>query len=98
MLEPVPDSYKDATLTYNDNSVSQVLHYFLLSIVNERKSDVGNAEKDSFVFITLTESSKWVDVKIKQESAGVGSSVSISSERQVDLSFNLLKQGDYILI
>lgn len=100
VLQHAHGSFNDISLRYNDYSVSLELHYLEVMVFNPRSSDVGNANSKSTVSLTLPSLSKWVDVKIKSESPSVGSSISISSDSDLnaDLKFKLLKKNEFIVI
>lgn len=105
VLQNVPGSFNDLSLRYNNYSISQELHYIELMVFNPRTSDVGNAESNSSIIISLPSKSKWIDVKmidvkIKKESPSVGSSVSVSklSPSDAELQFRLLKENESIII
>lgn len=97
VLQRVPGAFDVLSLKYNDYSVSQELHYIEVIVFNQRSSDVGNAETDSSISVSLPVSAKWVDVRIKRESKDVGSSISLPSARQADLKFKLLKNMESII-
>ena len=100
VLQHAHGSFNDISLRYNDYSVSLELHYLEVMVFNPRSSDVGNANTESTVSLTLPSLSKWLDVKIKSESPSVGSSISISLDSDLNavLSFKLLKKNEFIVI
>lgn len=98
VLERLPGSFSHSSLKYDDYSVSQELHYIEVMVFNTRSADVGNAKSQTSVTISLQESAKWVDVKVKKETPLVGSTVSVSSEREVQIMFDLLKKNEFIVL
>lgn len=98
VLKHVPDSFDALALKYNDYSVSEDMHYIEFMIFNPRTSDVGNDKSRSAVTISLPDNSKWVDIRIKQESPSVGSSVSTQHDSTAELTFGLLKVNEAIIL
>lgn len=90
----------DVSLSYKDYEVKDDLYYTKILVFNKRSSDVVAIEKDSQIVIRLPNNSKWLDIRVNDESLGVGSKVTINQEtmQATFLSFQLLKKHEHILI
>lgn len=100
IVEKKESSFKDVSLQYKDYNVEDSLFYVKILVFNQRTFDVKAETSESSISLLLSNESKWLDVGIKHESEGVGSSVCVDEKikHKAYLSFPLLRKEESILI
>lgn len=100
VLKRVPMHFRDISLKYQDMSIEQDLFYVEFMVFNTRKSDVGLPNTDSSLCIVLPDKTKWVDIQVKNECEGIGSSVAINhvNPSEAILSFHMIRENESVQI
>ena len=98
VLNRVPMHFSDLSLKYHDLSIKKDLFYVDFLVFNTRKSDVGLPNTDSSLSVCLPQKTKWVDIQVKNESEGIGSTVNIDQENPSEaiLSFHMMRENESI--
>lgn len=92
--------FQDVSLHYKDYDIKEDLYYVKILIFNKRSSDVKANEKSFPIALTLKHNSRWLDIRVRNESSNVGSAVIIDPDTKqiASLSFPLLKKGEHIVV
>lgn len=100
VLKRVPMNFREISLKYQDLSIEQDLFYVDFMVFNTRKSDVGLPNIDSSLCVGLPSKTRWVDVQVKNECEGIGSTVVINQDNPSEaiLSFHMMRVNESIRI
>ena len=100
VLKRVPMNFREISLKYQDLSIEQDLFYVDFMVFNTRRSDVGLPNIDSTLCVGLPSKTRWVDVQVKNECEGIGSTVVINQDNPSEaiLSFHMIRVNESIRI
>lgn len=98
VLQHIPMNFSDISLKYQGSCIKKDLFYVDFMVFNTRNADVGLPNTISSMSIVLPPKTKWIDILVKKESVGIGSTVKINSGdlSEAFLGFHMMKAGESI--